>query len=91
MASPNVIELTTDNWDEHVSSGTLVQRDGRGQHAHGSDQRRGRHSRQRDAALAARGCGAHWPALCGAAIATALFVAAALPPCARKNEPLSSP
>ena len=24
MASPNVIELTTDNWDEHVNSGTLV-------------------------------------------------------------------
>ena len=24
MASPNVIELTTDNWDEHVTSGTLV-------------------------------------------------------------------
>ena len=24
MASPNVIELTTDNWDEHVKSGTLV-------------------------------------------------------------------
>jgi thioredoxin 1 len=24
MASPNVIELTTDNWNEHVSSGTLV-------------------------------------------------------------------
>lgn len=24
MASPNVIELTSDNWDEHVTSGTLV-------------------------------------------------------------------
>ena len=24
MASPNVIELTADNWSEHVSSGTLV-------------------------------------------------------------------
>ena len=24
MASANVIELTTDNWTEHVSSGTLV-------------------------------------------------------------------
>ena len=24
MASPNVIELTADNWDEHVKSGTLV-------------------------------------------------------------------
>ena len=24
MASPNVIELTTDNWDEQVKSGTLV-------------------------------------------------------------------
>lgn len=24
MASPNVIELTTDNWNEHVTSGTLV-------------------------------------------------------------------
>ena len=24
MASPNVIELTTDNWAEHVGSGTLV-------------------------------------------------------------------
>ena len=24
MPSPNVIELTTDNWSEHVSSGTLV-------------------------------------------------------------------
>jgi thioredoxin 1 len=24
MASPNVIELTADNWNEHVTSGTLV-------------------------------------------------------------------
>lgn len=24
MASPNVIELTTDNWNENVTSGTLV-------------------------------------------------------------------
>ena len=24
MASPNVIELTTDNWEENVKSGTLV-------------------------------------------------------------------
>ncbi|HEY2910995.1 MAG TPA: thioredoxin [Gemmataceae bacterium] len=24
MASPNVVELTTDNWNEHVTSGTLV-------------------------------------------------------------------
>jgi len=24
MASPNVIELTTDNWNEHVSGGTLL-------------------------------------------------------------------
>jgi thioredoxin 1 len=24
MASPNVVELTTDNWDEHVKGGTLV-------------------------------------------------------------------
>ena len=24
MASPNVIELTADNFDEHVKSGTLV-------------------------------------------------------------------
>jgi thioredoxin 1 len=24
MASPNVIELTTDNWNEHTSSGTLL-------------------------------------------------------------------
>lgn len=24
MASPNVIELTADNWSEHVSGGTLV-------------------------------------------------------------------
>lgn len=24
MASPNVIEFTQDNWDEHVGSGTLV-------------------------------------------------------------------
>ena len=24
MASPNVIELNTDNWNEHVTSGTLV-------------------------------------------------------------------
>jgi len=24
MASPNVLELTVDNWNEHVTSGTLV-------------------------------------------------------------------
>lgn len=24
MASPNVVELTADNWNEHVNSGTLV-------------------------------------------------------------------
>jgi thioredoxin 1 len=24
MASPNVIELTTDNWNEHVTGGTLL-------------------------------------------------------------------
>ena len=24
MASPNVVEFTTDNWNEHVTSGKLV-------------------------------------------------------------------